>query len=274
MIRFTKYLRINILTIVLFIFCFFSGHLRTLLVTYSVMLCHETAHMLAALAIGLRVSDMTFYPFGVNLKLKNKMVYSIADEIILYLSGPLFNVFAALVSMTIYKYFPSEMLKFFYMCNIMLFVMNMLPALPLDGGIILKKCLMYRFGNRHAKRIMRIVSVVISCAVTVLGIYVIYITKMNFSIFLFAMLMIGNMFTQNEKYNVDFIKELMFYNKKKKNKVKHIITNVDSDYRSIADKFDMHSYSVVYLTDNEGKITETITETQIMKKLIDTNITV
>ncbi len=69
--------------------------------------------MIAAMAIGLKVSDMTLYPFGVNLKLKNKMVYSLADEIILYLSGPLFNVFSELVSMTVYKYFQSEMLKFF-----------------------------------------------------------------------------------------------------------------------------------------------------------------
>ena len=192
----------------------------------------------------------------------------------MYLSGPMFNVFTALASMTVYRYFPYEMLKFFYMCNIVLFIMNMLPALPLDGGIIVKKCLMYRFGCRTAKRIMNVISAVIAAAVVALGIYAIYMTKMNFSIFLFALLMIGNMFTQNEKYNVDFVRELMFHDKKKKNNVKHIIANISRDYRDIANDFNMHSYSVIYLTDNEGEIVRIMTESQVMKELTNSNITV
>lgn len=274
MIKLTKYLRINVLTIALFIICFYTGYWKTLCITYSVMLCHEAAHMFSAIAIGLKVSHITFYPFGVNLSLKNKMVYSLADEIILYVSGPLLNIFTALVSITVYKHIPSEGLRFFYISNMMLFVMNMLPAIPLDGGVILKKCLMYRFGSNLAKRIMTVISAVIAAAVTMLGIYVIYYTKMNFSIFLFALLMIGNMFTQSEKYNVDFVKELMFHNKKKKDKIKHIIANEDKDYREIAKDFDMHSYSIVYLTNKEEGIERILTEGQIMKELTDTNITV
>ena len=53
-----------------------------LCVTYAVMILHELAHCLAAVCIGLKISHIDFYPFGVNLKLKNKFVYSLADEII------------------------------------------------------------------------------------------------------------------------------------------------------------------------------------------------
>ena len=86
--------------------------------------------------------------------------------------------------------------------------------------------------------------------------------------------MIGNMFTQNEKYNVDFVRELMFHDKKKKNNVKHIIANISRDYRDIANDFNMHSYSVIYLTDNEGEIVRIMTESQVMKELTNSNITV
>lgn len=274
MIKITKYLRINILTAALFVFCFLSGYWQTFSMTYLVMLCHETAHMMAAIAIGLKVSHITLHPFGVNLSLKNKMVYSLADEIILYISGPLFNIFTAFVSAVIYKYNQSEILRFFYICNIMLFIMNMLPALPLDGGIILKKFLMYRFGSRKAKYIMSAISVVITAAVAALGIYVIYLTKMNFSVLLFALLMLGNMFTQHEKYNVDFVKELMFHDKKKKNKVKHIIADENNSYLEIASDFDMHSYSIVYIINKTGKIVDIMSENQIMEEITNTNITV
>ena len=50
-----------------------------LCVTYAVMILHELAHCLAAVCTD-KISHIDFYPFGVNLKLKNKFVYSLADE--------------------------------------------------------------------------------------------------------------------------------------------------------------------------------------------------
>lgn len=274
MIKFAKYLHIHILTVILFVICISTGYFRNLCITYSVMLLHEGAHLLAAAAIGLRISHITLYPFGVNLKLKNKMVYSLTDEVILYISGPACNILLAFAAAILQKYIPSGEMKFFYINNIMLFIMNMLPAMPLDGGIILKKCLTYYFGCARAGRIMTVISVIISACITALGAGVVYYTKMNFSILLFAALMVGNIFTQREKYNADFIKELMFHDKKKKDKIKHIISDKGKSFGEIARQFDMRHYAVVYITDSKGKITDTLTETQIIQKLTDDNVTV
>ena len=63
---------------------------------------------------------------------------------------------------------------------------------------------------------MTVISAVFSAMIMGLGIYVMYITKFNFSVLLFSALMIGNIFTQSEKYNVDLTKTLMFNNKKEK----------------------------------------------------------
>ena len=109
------------------------------------MTVHELAHTAAAAAIGLRISHITFFPFGVNLKLKNKIVGSLADEIILYASGPLINAVFALLAMLLYKRFPIYKLQYIYILNTALFIVNLLPAMPLDGGIILKKILDFTF---------------------------------------------------------------------------------------------------------------------------------
>ena len=82
MIKITKYLRVNVLTIALFVFCIIFNKADMLCVTYAVMILHELAHCLAAVCIGLKISHIDFYPFGVNLKLKNKLVYSLANDII------------------------------------------------------------------------------------------------------------------------------------------------------------------------------------------------
>ncbi len=233
--------------------------------TYAVMLLHELAHMAAALCIGLKISHISFYPFGVNLKLSNKMIYSLADEIILYIAGPLCNVMLALVALMLYSRYPCEALRLLYVSNILLFVMNMLPVSPLDGGIILKKILSHIFGNTTATVIIRIVSAVISIAMLFLGFYVLYVTGFNFSIIIFSLLMLGNVFTQREKYDADLIKKIIFTPKKQK--ITHILLPNSTENHKIIKKFDKKGYNIVYLTDENGKITDILTETQIINKL-------
>ena len=213
MIKITKYLRVNVLTIALFVFCIIFNKADMLCVTYAVMILHELAHCLAAVCIGLKISHIDFYPFGVNLKLKNKLVYSLADEMILYFSGPFCNILFALIAMIVYSRYPNESVKFFYISNTMLFCMNMIPSVPLDGGLI-----------------------------------------------------IGNIFTQSEKYNVDLTKTLMFNNKKKKS-VRHIVVENECNYCDIVDKFIPKDYNVVYIVSDDGKVKDIITETQVIDKL-------
>ena len=270
LIRLSKYIYINILTVVMFAVCIVFHYPVIFYITYAVMMLHEAAHCVAAACIGLKISHITFQPFGVNLKLKNKMVYSLADEIILYISGPLCNVVFALAAALLCKRYNLEILRMFYISNIMLFAMNMLPAIPLDGGIILRKILMYRYGCKQAEKVMKVISIIISGAVMLLGAAVLYKTRFNFSVLLFSALLIGNIFTQMEKYNVDFVKELMFHSKKKTDKVRHIIINDGIDYKDIAQRFNIGSYNVVYITDNDGKIKDTLTETQIINHIINT----
>lgn len=145
--------------------------------------------------------------------------------------------------------------------------MNMIPSVPLDGGILLKKIIAYRLGYNSANKIMTVISAVFSAMIMGLGIYVMYITKFNFSVLLFSALMIGNIFTQSEKYNVDLTKTLMFNNKKKKS-VRHIVVENECNYCDIVDKFIPEStINVVYIVSDDGKVKDIITETQVIDKL-------
>lgn len=268
MIKIGERIRVSVAAIALFVMCFSLGKAEGLCITYTVMLLHEIAHLIAAVCIGLKIDCICFYAFGVNLKLKNKMIYSICDEIILYFSGPLLNAIFALVSLYLYKNFHNEYLSRFYISNLMLFCMNMLPAIPLDGGILLKKIMAYAIGYRKAEKVMRVISAVVSPAVAAVGIAVLCKTRFNFSILLFSSLMIGNIFTQTEKYNTDVVKMLMFPSRKKKN-VRHIISEEEIDCNEIIKSFIPKDFNVVYITNKDGKIEKILTETQIINKLMD-----
>ena len=268
MIKISRYLYIHIFTVILFAVCLFTHNFFELLAVYGVMFLHELAHLAAAAAIGLRVSHIVLYPFGVNLRLKNKMVRSISDEIILYAAGPLCNAVFALAAIVLYRHFPIYAVQYFYIANTALLAVNLLPAVPLDGGIILKKILTHNFGAKTAGIVMNIISVCISLILILLGSYIVYLTKFNFSVLLLSVLLIGNIFTQKEKYNLDYVKELMFYKNKSRKNVAVKMADIDDSPHEISKKFSYGKYNVIFQTDKNGKIRKIATETEIIDKIL------
>ncbi len=267
MIRITKFLYIHILTVLLFIYCYITRRLELLAMSYGIMLAHELFHLAAALFIGLRPASLALYPFGVNLRLKNKLVYGLADEIILYLAGPFSNILMALLGAI---FFPWQ--QGFYGMNLCLFVLNMLPVLPLDGGVVLKKLLMHRLGQRRAERIMAGVSWGIILLLAAFGAVTALKSRFNFSVCFFVLFLLGNIFTSREKYNIDFIKELMFYQEKgrqfQNKRVKTVMLRKGDPYRELAKTFTLGSYYIIFVVDGQGEIDDILTESQLMRSIL------
>lgn len=266
MIKIVKGLYIHFLTPCLFAICYITGKLETLFITYIIMLLHELAHLLGAVVIGLKPARIVLYPFGVNLKLKNKLVYSLSDEIILYIAGPLLNLTLAILG----RMFFSERFWFFdfYIKNIALGILNLLPILPLDGGVILKKILGYFFGYKKSILIMRILS-----AVMVLGFLTMVLMNnwiiQNFSFYFFLIFLAGNLFVQTEKYNIDILRELTFYHEKiKKHKARVLVARRGEDVRSFLKEFTNNSYNILMIIGENGEIEEIMSEEKVIGKML------
>lgn len=269
MIKISKYLHIHMITVILFVVVFFCGRIESVAVAYAIMLIHELAHLAAALCIGLKPDGIFICPFGVNLKLKNKMIYSLADEIILYAAGPFSNIVMALAAVCFFSEIPYS--YDFYVQNIALFVLNMLPVMPLDGGIIARKILSYRIGNKKCNKVMKAVSLTIVVILSAVGIYFFSFGKFNYSIVFLCVFLICNIIMSKEKYNIDFLKELLYYkeNKNLDKKVKIVAAAENSDLKKIASDFTGSCYYVVFFVNNRGKITEMLTETEIIEKICE-----
>ena len=270
MIKLSRWLYLHPLTVLLAVFCYINRTLEFFAMAFLIMTVHELSHLLAAVCIGLRPARIVFYPFGVNLKLKNTLVYSISDEIILYLAGPLSNLLLALVCVVLFRDIAGW--ERFYLQNLLLFGMNMLPILPLDGGVIVKKILAHRLGTKTAQRLMQGVSAVLIAGLCVFGGYLIYQNRFHASITFLVVFLLGNIFCSREKYQIDFVKELMFYKEKGQRynhqTVKTMLMKKGSDCRKVAEHFTTGSYYVVFCVDEKGRIDELLTETQIMERIL------
>ncbi len=251
-------LRLSPLTAVMFVISIFTGGARMLIFTYAVMTVHELAHLIAALAIGLRPESIEFAPFGVHLRLKNKIVRSLSDEMILYAAGPLVNGAAAFAALRLGW-------ENVYAINMALFVMNLLPVLPLDGGIILKRILSYRLGASAARRALSVTSVLLAAAFAAAAVLGIYLGRVNLSILAMALFLLGNVLTSKEKYDVDFIIAASG-TKKKTNRVRVVVVDRDNSLLKAAKNVSPSCTTIAAVMDGEGRITELLGEREIIER--------
>ena len=267
MVRISKYLYIHMTTIILFVICFFTRQLESMAIAYFIMLVHELSHLAAALFIGLKPARIAIYPFGINLKLKNKMIYSFLDEVILYAAGPLSNICMALASLFFFDKIPYS--YDFYIQNIVLFVFNMLPIVPLDGGIIAKKIIAHNVGYKKADKIMKIISIAVVCMLGFVGIYMSVIKSFNYSVCFICIFLICNIAMSKEKYNIDFLRELIYSkeNKGLNKKVKLVAVDEDADLKKVISEFAERFYYIAVFINKKGRITQMMTESEIIEIL-------
>jgi Zn-dependent protease/CBS domain-containing protein len=146
------------------------GVVATLLLFICVVL-HELGHSFQAREYGINVRDITLLPIGGVASLED-IPDSPYQELRIAIAGPLVNVAIAVVLIGISAVLSvttpfstsdftddmqsgewSGLLPYLTAANIVLFLFNILPAFPMDGGRILRSILAMRLGYRHATEI-------------------------------------------------------------------------------------------------------------------------
>lgn len=107
---------------------------------------HELGHSVVARAKGGYIHEIVLYPFGGAAKISNIPKRPV-DEILVALAGPG-------VSLILWMLFRSiEGLQFLGYVNGMLFLFNILPVFPMDGGRVLRAVLAIQKSRVEATRV-------------------------------------------------------------------------------------------------------------------------
>lgn len=99
-----------------------------------------------------------------NKKILKSNLLSI-KKLVIAISGPFVN----LIFIAIFIYFKQDSVLIYI--NILIFIFNMLPIYPLDGGRILKYILCVFFGRQKSLFFTNIVSNIIAIIMTILVLY-------------------------------------------------------------------------------------------------------
>ncbi|MTI81524.1 MAG: peptidase M50 [Firmicutes bacterium] len=131
---------------------FVAGILDKGLILFGVVLVHEIAHTIAAMRLGVQVLEVELLPFGGVARLGSELALDTRKEIAVAVAGPLSNM--AMIGLALgfrsYGLIDEELGRFFIQSNMMLAGFNLLPALPLDGGRVMRAYLAKWMGLRQA----------------------------------------------------------------------------------------------------------------------------
>lgn len=270
MIKITRFFYVSILCIPLFLLSYFSGSLYTLLGAYSVAAVHEIFHLLAALLLNVRVKSIILMPFGITLRLKNAVIKNPEKEILIALSGPFANLlmtaagfFLALISKK-----DSISIYLFIYLNLIMFFINLLPALPLDGGRVLRGILISRIGYSQTVKIQRKITVTISVMLGILGIILLFVTRFNMSLVLVSAFLIYAMINEKKESEYTIMKELLDSKDKLKKRgimnVAHIAADGEVPLWKVLFRFGYDKYYIITVSEH-GKKTKSFTENELIE---------
>ncbi len=117
-------------------------------VFFAVLLGHELAHVLAAVAFDLKIAEVELLPFGGVARIEGLELADPGVEAMVAVAGPLHNLLCLAVAFVLQEsgWLNSQRGEFFLAANAALALGNLLPALPLDGGRIVRAALAVRWG--------------------------------------------------------------------------------------------------------------------------------
>lgn len=186
-------------------FCI-TGKLFVFVLVTLAALEHECAHAFAAARLGYTLNKVVLMPYGAIVRGDIGGV-GLRDELYVALAGPFVSGATALAFVALWWLFPETYAftdSAAYACAVLAAV-NLLPAVPLDGGRITFCCFARLFGRKRAKTVCRVLSFVF-CAVLSAGFVVTAVRRsVNLSLLFFA-LFLGMGCLQGDKYGYERIK--------------------------------------------------------------------
>ena len=176
--------------------------LSFLLIVFVSVYLHELGHALTARRLGIQPRDIVLMPLGGMARFEATAIPPRSD-LWIAAAGPLVNLALAAIAAVPLMLTSSDVsllqplsgqsiLLLIVQMNLILGVTNLLPAMPLDGGRILRAGLSLRLPALHASAITNRVSRYVAAGLMIVGLF--YSTMLLlFGLFIFVTSVIGSL---------------------------------------------------------------------------------
>ena len=164
------------------------------LALFFCVLVHELAHCVVALRRGIRINSITLLILGGVSSIENELPDP-RDELPMSLAGPLTSAALALVAGVVVYLVPRPvspggaiaifLFGYLALLNLILFVFNLLPAFPMDGGRVLRAWLAQRMPLPRATKIAADIGKAFAFIFVIFGLFILNFILIIIGIFIY-----------------------------------------------------------------------------------------
>lgn len=250
------------------------GYLLQALILVGTLLTHELAHLLVARYYGLTIDQVELFPFGGVARIE-AVVEDPQVETAVALAGPLHNFFLVSLAVVLERtpVWDPVAFRFFQEVNLLMAFFNLLPALPLDGGRVLRAWLAGRIGYRRATAFAARAGEVLSLLLLLggaggLALGRLYLSPLLLAPFLFQA-------ARKEHYQASYVAWKETVRKKESLRqrgilaVHQLVVTEQTPVRDVLKQFVPRRYHLVTVMDRRLRPRGMLTETELVDALVE-----
>ncbi len=196
-------IRLNLNIFLILILFILTNQIEIYALAMLFALLHELAHLVCGVLLGFKPDTLRIMPLGFSIDFHtkvedyNKKILKsniiAVKKIIIALVGPLVNLLIAIFGVIF------NMDSNIIYSNFLIFIFNLIPIYPLDGGRILKNLLKVFFGNRKSNEYINLITNPLVILLTMLASILIIIYK-NIAILVLVIALWSITIKENRKY--------------------------------------------------------------------------
>lgn len=267
--------RVNVFFLALLFALAWTDRLVEGLTVFGVVLLHELGHVVAARGYGIDVQEVELLPFGGVARMEGLMETDPGIEAGIALAGPLTNVVLLGAGALLWRYdvIPGPWSLFFIGTNVAVAGVNLIPALPLDGGRLYRAYRSRRVGYRKATteavrlgRVLALVLVAVGSALLYFGIAGVTLPVLGFFVFLAA---------GKEQDTVQYVFMAHLARKQQELErlgcmtVETLAAGGDTSLKHVVERFMPQKYHVIWIVDDQGRLTGVASERDVLESLFE-----
>ncbi len=263
-----KHFSISIWLIPVLTFAIWGKYADLLLTAYLCAALHELSHILCAFCLGVEISKVSIYPFGISARLGCSYIKNSEKEFLIAFAGP----FASLVLFWIFSFsyniVDNPLLKTAADSNLALCAVNLVPALPLDGGRMMKSILTAKYGMLRAYNFMQKSSRFFATFLAALGLVIFFIFDFNFSLVLISAFLFQSLGFEQNNLLMTHLKEILSIKQKTDTaamlRTKCICFKESQSASCLLKMLSYDCFYVVHVLDKSLSISKTLSEVQVI----------
>ncbi|NLA84752.1 MAG: peptidase M50 [Clostridiales bacterium] len=266
----SKYLLLLIAILVL------TGQSGNFAAVFLILAVHEMSHVFAARLLKLKVHGIELLPFGGAVRIQSMFELNPVHEIVVAAAGPASNIMLLLlyfggIQMDIIGHSVPD--PEFVNLNFLLAGFNLLPALPLDGGRILRGILARQMSLERATRIASGMGIVLALALATIGLYGLYYRVFNYSLFILSGFLLYSVGRERRNATYVLLKDITYKKesllKEGSLAIRNIAVLSDLPLKEVIKQFVPQRYHYVQVLDENMQEKGILNESEIVNGLLD-----